>query len=286
MTKELGEVCAGIVLFNPDLQRLQLVIKSICNQVDELVLVDNGSDNYAGLQHILDGFENVSLINNAENEGIAKALNQICSYAVEKGYNWCLTLDHDTVCQDNMVSQLLCYTNNERIGIVCPKVDYEGINIKQKNTESETVDVYACMTSGSLSRLAAWREVGGFREDFFIDYVDNEFCMRLGLAGYRIVRVNECVMHHQLGDTRNKNILGFRKRVSIHSPRRYYYMTRNNLSFISEYKSHLNVLKEYLKLVSILFSGIVYADDTKETLYYIKKGISDAHNGKMGKLII
>ena len=284
--KKSGKICAGIVLYNPDIQRLRLVIKSICNQVDEMVLVDNGSENLVELQCTLEDYENVTLIKNAENEGIAKALNQICSFAVEKGYIWCLTLDHDTICHESMVNQLMSYEDNERVGIICPRVDYEGINIKQKNSESETVDVYACMTSGSLTNLNAWEEVGGFREDYFIDFVDNEFCMRLGLVGYRIVRVNGCVMHHQLGDTRDKKILGFRKTVSIHSPRRYYYMTRNNLSFISEYKSHLNVLKEYLKLMSILFSGTFYADDVKETLLFIKKGISDAHNGRMGKLTI
>lgn len=284
MTK-CKDVCAGIVIYNPEIKRLQDVICAICQQVEELILVDNGSTNISEIVEVANEQDNVHLMRNSKNEGIAKALNQICSYSLGKGYEWCLTLDHDTVCHEGMVSQLMNYRDRSKIGIVCPRVDYEDVNIKQKNTESETVDVYACMTSGSLTNLSAWKQIGGFRESYFIDYVDNEFCMRLGLAGYRIVRVNGCIMHHRLGESVKKRLFYiFPVTVTTHNPWRFYYMTRNNLLFIDKYRKHLNITKEYAKITSIIYHGILYSNHRRETVSYIWRGVKDAHRHREGEM--
>lgn len=283
MRKKSDKVIAGIVLFNPNPERLMHVIRSICCQVSELVLVDNGSKDFDGICSAIKDFRSIRIIRNKENWGIAKALNQISEYGHANGYEWCLTLDQDTVCCNDMVKQLLCYSKEERIGILCPRVDYEGSALKQEG--AETVDVYACMTSGSLMRLDAWSKVGGFRESYFIDFVDNEFCMRLGLSGYRIVRVNSCIMYHQLGERTRVKVLGlFSKDAIVHSPWRYYYMTRNNLLFIKQYKKNLNIFREYGKLASILYSAVLYTNTSKENLSYIIRGFRDACHNKEGRL--
>lgn len=283
--RKSDEVIAGAVLYNPDFERLKKVIGAICVQVSELVLVDNGSRNIDEILDYTKENRRIHVIRNEENEGIAKGLNQICEYGVAHDYSWCLTLDQDTVCDGDMVSRLLHYCEDEKAGIVCPRVDYEGAGIVQKGTDSETVDVYACMTSGSLTRLTAWKELGGFRESYFIDFVDNEFCMRLGLAGYRIIRVNHCIMHHQLGEMVPLKVFGlFPRRALVHSPWRYYYMTRNNLLFIKQYRKHLRILREYAKLAKILYYGIVFTNTRKETCRYVLRGFRDARKNKEGRM--
>jgi len=52
----LGKVCAGIVLYNPSLDRLKENIKSIYNQVEEVFVVDNASNN---LMEIKKYFQNI-----------------------------------------------------------------------------------------------------------------------------------------------------------------------------------------------------------------------------------
>lgn len=283
----MAKIYSGIVLYNSELPRLLLSLDSISIQVDRVILVDNGSSNIEEICNAVTSFDNVLVVRNHENLGIATALNQICSIAYRDNAEWVLTLDQDTVCPNDIIEQLHRFGNIEEIGIVCPSVDYEGLNIHMRPSDGPVTCVYACMTSGSLTNVAAWKKVGGFRDDFFIDFVDNEFCMKLGLAGYKIVRNNNCIMHHQLGNVCKKRLFGvLKKKVSIHSPWRLYYMTRNNLLFIWEYKHHLNIIKEYLKLCSIIFPGLLYADDKKNTYSYIKKGIIDAREGKVGKLIM
>ena len=70
-------IYAGIVSFNPDISRLEENINAIYSQVDKIIIVDNNSKNVSDINTITDKLKNVFLINNNNNFGIAKALNQI-----------------------------------------------------------------------------------------------------------------------------------------------------------------------------------------------------------------
>mgnify|MGYP003311394843 CR=1 FL=1 len=72
------DIMAGIVLYNPEKKRLKENIDAIINQVDKIVLVDNGSDLTLDTKDFFgEASDKVVLIRNSENKGIAKALNQI-----------------------------------------------------------------------------------------------------------------------------------------------------------------------------------------------------------------
>ena len=281
--RESLSVCAGVVLFNPDIERTTKVIHSILHQVKELFLVDNGSANIEQIRVLSSSLSNVSLFENSENKGIAKALNQICQKGYDSGFQWVITLDQDTICPENLVEQLYSYANKDEIGIVCPAVDYEGLD-KQKTKEgAETEYTYACMTSSSLTNINAWRKVGGFKEPYFIDFVDNEFCMKLGIHGYKILRVFSCTIKHQLGNSREIRVLGEKLRGTCHNKIRCYYMMRNNVLFIKEYSRHLNTMKEYIKLLYVAWGEILFSQHKTETIKFLIMGINDGFKGVTGK---
>lgn len=280
----MNNICAGIVSYNPDVDRLKRNISAICDQVSKVYIVDNGSSNLIEISSLVETFTNASLIINTVNFGIAKALNQLCEAAEVDSYRWILTLDQDTICPENLIEQLSKYAGREDVGIICPSVRYEGWDSDdERPTNIEYEEVKACMTSGSLTRIEAWDKVKGFREEYFIDFVDNEFCMKLRLAQYRIIRVNTCAMSHQLGEPGTYNILRIKKiKYTRHAPWRFYYMIRNNRAFIEEYKDHLPVFKEYLKLWYILTKGFLFAKEKKKTFYFILKGYKDGRTLRLG----
>lgn len=267
--------CAGIVTYEPDVVRLKKNLSRVARQVDGVYIVDNHSSIANEIRQLLFAYDNVELIENDRNYGIAKALNQMCEIAVERGYSWILTLDQDTVVSESMIELFKPYTDDLMNGIICPAVYYEGWGKKPEGIKN-TQYVYACMTSASLTQIEAWRRVGGFRENYFIDYVDNEFCMKLGLNHYKILRVNAVQISHQLGESGTKKVMGFKIRYSRHSPLRLYYMARNNYAFIREYRAHLSVFKEILKMNYVLAQGILFSDKRKEAIRFVKRGISDA----------
>lgn len=279
----MSDFCAGIVTYQPDILRLKENLAGITCQVKRVYIVDNHSSDKEILWKLINEYSNVSLIENDHNYGIARALNQMCEQAVKDGFGWILTLDQDTITPQGLIKAFKPYTDIPEIGIICPAVCYDGWNNKI-NDRTKTEYTYACMTSASLTRTLAWEKVGGFREDYFIDFVDNEFCMKLGINNYKILRVNECQIHHQLGDSGTKKVFGlFRIRYSKHSPLRLYYMARNNYSFIREYGRYLSVFKENLKLGYVLGMGYLFSDDKKKALQYMIQGLKDARVGITGE---
>ena len=97
------EIITGIILYNPDLSRLRENISAILPQVDNVVLVENGSSDITYLKELED--EKIELIVNDENMGIAYALNQVMQYAHDNSYEWALTLDQDSVVPPGLVDK-------------------------------------------------------------------------------------------------------------------------------------------------------------------------------------
>ena len=71
----LDAVLVGIVTFNPDLGRLKDNINAVLVQVKHILIVDNGSDNFEEVNCLFS--DDITIIKNVKNEGIAKALRQI-----------------------------------------------------------------------------------------------------------------------------------------------------------------------------------------------------------------
>src|SRR5208282_1867150 len=100
-------VCAVIVTYHIG-EAIHRCFNSIHPQVGHVILVDNGSDERTRRE--LDKLalqSSVTVILNERNEGIAHALNQGVKGALDKGYPWVLTLDHDSQASPDMVERLL-----------------------------------------------------------------------------------------------------------------------------------------------------------------------------------
>lgn len=106
----INRVCAIIITYNVK-ENIINVVNAIKGQVSEVLLVDNGSDKSTLeiLSDLKNTNNNVSLILNNKNLGIAKAINKGIKFATKKDFNWILTLDHDTICEKDMIKKCLMY---------------------------------------------------------------------------------------------------------------------------------------------------------------------------------
>jgi rhamnosyltransferase len=91
---------------------------------------------------------------------------------------------------------------------------------------TDIVPVDYLVSSGLLIPMAVLDRVGGMREELFIDYVDIEWGLRAGAAGYRSFGVCGAFMNHQLGET---PISFMGKPRPVHTPLRHYYAVRNGI---------------------------------------------------------
>ena len=269
-------ICAGIVLYNPDIDRLKENIEAIISQVGSVVLVDNGSDNLAEIRTLIQGFDSrLHIMAQGENKGIAAALNKILKYSSDNEYQWVITLDQDSVCPENIIKEYNKYIHLDDVAMIASRVVDRNANKLEDVSGDELQYLDRCITSATLNRVSALLDVGGFDERLFIDFVDYDMCTRLRLKGYKIARHNGVKLLHEIGKSKDVKLFGRSFVVYNHSPMRRYYYTRNVLYYMKKYKEHINYKKERNDFIVRTMLVIIYEKNKWKNLKSIFKGIRD-----------
>lgn len=269
---------AGIVTYNPDIKRLQENIAAIAPQVTGIVIVDNGSANVEEICRLIEGREEISMVWNEENQGIARALNQIVQFAEEKDWKWVLTIDQDSVCEPELITTYRKYMDFDQVAMITCLFRDRNFGIQQEYEFSEEYR-YAerCITSGCLTKIAPCLEVGGFDENMFIDYVDFDMCYMLKEHGYQILQTSYRGVLHELGSAERKVFFGREVIVTNHSPGRRYYYSRNLVYFIRKHSGYVSKRRYYTKLYGRLGVVLFYEKNKWKKLREGFRGIADGY---------
>jgi rhamnosyltransferase len=283
---EKGNTCAVVVTFHPDADLFHRVEK-VAKQAGQIVIVDNGSP-ASYLDQIRDIADKLAihLILNVLNEGIACALNAGVRWAASQGYQWVLTLDQDTAIAPDMIDTLAdvfrWYPAQESLAVI-------GSNYRDKVDGRLLCDevigpnrppgkeMVAVLTSGSLVSVGAFLAIGGFREEFFIDCVDFEYCLRARAHGFHVVMTSKAVMEHGIGHLTYHRVLWIKVGTSNHSPVRQYFMTRNTLILAREYisKEPRWILKYLWAWVRSIVRVLLFEDERIPKTKCIARGCID-----------
>lgn len=237
---ESARVHAVVVSYRSDPERLALQFERLLQQVSAIVWVDNASGD--GLR-TLDGrwpAERLHPIWLDDNLGIGTAQNRGMEHALALGATHVLLMDDDSLPAPDMVAQLLaalatcpqaaavgaCHVDPRRQAERTPFSMVSGARLRWLpcTDASQVWEVDHVIASGCLIPAPALRAVGRMREDFFIDWVDTEWCLRARGRGWRIYGVCAALLEHTLGD-QVVRVLG--REIPRHAPWRHYYQARN-----------------------------------------------------------
>ena len=276
------KVLAGIVLFNPNIERLRQNIGAILPQVDGVVCVDNGSNNLSEVKADLP--DSVAYVENAQNKGIATALNQILNYAVNNKYQWFVTLDQDSVCADGLVAEYRKCINLPQVALLTCRIEDRNFQATLRYDAKEApVEIDQCITSASFCKTDALNNIGGFDENMFIDSVDFDICLNLRKHGFKIYRIPFVGMLHEVGHGRNVRLFGREKIIYNHSPLRNYYIARNHVYMAKKYSEDFSMLKVRLKEFETRILILLYESDKFAKIHARRMGIRDGINNRMGE---
>ncbi|MCU1513350.1 MAG: hypothetical protein JWO10_440 [Microbacteriaceae bacterium] len=248
-----GRVIAVVPTYRPDAMLLAR-LDVLAAQVDAVIVVDDGSP--AGSALSLDSLQEAGfeLVQSAQNAGIAAALNIGTAMAIERGADYVLTLDQDTVLPPGYVGACLrtfataagvAATSGVVVGIVGTH-SVNGIPARVGGWHSEHVPgielVREGIQSGMVISVACLRVAGLFDERLVIDCVDGEFCLRSSDRGFAMAVAPGTDIEHSLGEQVPLRPFGIQRHANgqpatyeYHSPLRRYYITRNTIDLALRY---------------------------------------------------
>jgi rhamnosyltransferase len=268
-----------------------------------VLVVDNASKDRT--RHIVQSHDRVNAETErmARNIGVAAAFNIGMSRARDLGAEWFFILDQDSVCGEGCLSRLLetgrRLVSTGKVGAVCatPRSllfqdvvhfpyrwngrTFRPVCDDARGDSEAVVAIDSSISSGTLYLLEALWSVGGFRENYFIDFVDHECHLRLRRKGWTLWWDRRVSLYHQLGRIQKMTKDGL---WIEHDPSRYYYMARNMLEgylrlggvkalfpFACMMKRHIGLLRRY-------------GERPQESIRFIFRGVGDALLGRFGPL--
>ncbi|MFO7447594.1 MAG: glycosyltransferase family 2 protein [Ignavibacteriaceae bacterium] len=275
-------IAGVVVLYNPHVEVIQN-INSYINQINFLFIIDNSEKRNYEIAEYFQNHSGVEYIFNEDNLGVAAALNIGAKKADEQGCTYLLTMDQDSKAPPGMIETFLEGMKIFKgVGLISP-FHYNEAHSLVPSAKKYTTEL-AVMTSGNLLNLLAFKDIGGFNEDYFIDHVDTEYCLRLNMMGYKLIQCNEILLQHNEASPIKKNLFYRTVYLYNHSPIRFYYKARNR-QYLKKYKRYFPELfrVEAQLFWRTLLKVILFENEKILKLKMATLGYIDYLKGKTGR---
>ncbi|MDR7654222.1 glycosyltransferase family 2 protein [Acinetobacter junii] len=286
----MTNIYSVIITFNPNVNSVLKLIESLSFQNVKVIIVDNDSRNKNELKNI--SLASVIFLEN--NFGIAKAQNVGIEQAIQNSADFILFFDQDSSIPESYVSDLMSdymdlETRKEKIGAIGPRfIDdrhnfyYKTINLSKSGFRhkidvskiSQPIHSSLLISSGSLISVKTLKEVGMMRENYFIDYVDTEWCIRAEALGFKNFMSAKAIMRHTIGD---KMIQLVFFNVPVHSPFRRYYRVRNAIYMLRE--PHVPFLLFFREMIFNFIHQMILVCFEKKKMEYLRSYFNGIRDG-------
>lgn len=240
----------------------------------EMVVVENGSND--GSYEALSKIKDIQLLANDKNLGFSGGMNRGIQYALSRNSDYIIILNNDTVADQDLFVNLAKAA--QKADIVSPKIyfapgfefhknryqkkdlgkviwyaggfiDWQniigrhlGVDEVDRGQFSKSKEVDFATGACMLIKKEVFTKVGLLDDKYFLYLEDMDFCVRVKMAGFKIIFQPKAILWHKNAVTSGGS----------GSKLQDYYITRNRLLFALKYaklKTKIAVLKQ-----SILWS--------------------------------
>lgn len=284
--------CVIIVTYEPELNNLKRLTQCVQEAGFVPVLVDN-SENHSVEEK--DVSSRSHIIRMKGNAGIAAAQNAGISYAYSKGAEVLGFFDQDSTADEKLLTKLENALKKLGECVVAPvAVDKDTLleyPVQRLNKfgypkdvfvkgEKEPQQVDLVISSGMMTTARVFERVGNYEEDFFIDFVDVEWCIRCKKAGVPVFVIPNAILLHKIG---NENVTIGEMNIVVHSAVRTYYKVRNSFLLLYKKVGFLFTIRQILPALLHNFLQIFSVKNKGMYLKYYLLGILHGICGVRGK---
>ena len=209
-------VAVGVVAFDPDPELILPLVRSTLEEAACVFVFVNAIIEPEILAALEALGSRCRVIHSDDNLGVAEALNLIALHAIVAGCSRVLLFDQDSRPPAALLSSLNQAMDHlqaagEQVAVVGPAIvapkncakqfkSPRYFGARERVATAGLLPVRYIITSGSLLNLEAFRKIGKFRSDFFIDSVDTEWCLRAWSRGFSCWYVPSVAMEHTIGE--------------------------------------------------------------------------------------
>ena len=256
----------------------------------DIVVIDNNS-NDGSYEYVVENYNTIKVIRNSKNLGYSKGFNVGINYAIENKADYVLIVNNDTSIGRKALKKLVeTAESDQKIGFVTGKVmslfdrktiqtagrrndnlrlvgNHIGAGIEDQGQFNGIKDFDFVDDIFLLVKKEVLDKVGGYDEDFFLQFEEADWCCRVKRAGFRIVYNSKAIIWHggslsSGGDVnstyaffRPKNIIIFMKK---NSPPSHFFKFLLNYLFIQSPKNCMNyIVKRKAAFVFTHLKGII-----------------------------
>ena len=244
------EITIVLVLYEEDFKLINQCLENIKNF--NIVIIDNAG-NKKLKQKINKKFNIIEYVLNPKNVGYSKAVNQ--------GINLCLT-DYVFVYQADCIMSvksieilLSAHKKYDNCFLVSPttydlnsNLTFNGSTSPEKNLGNDVIHlegdicVDTIVTAAYLFKKKDMIDIGFFDENFFIYFLDFDFCRTVNNQKKSIIQVFDSKTIHVHGDLKVKNIF---KKIFF----RNYYFTFDELYYYFKINKHHQIFNQLKKKI-------------------------------------
>ena len=264
-------------------------VSNLINPVEQVIVVDNGSTD-GSVDSIKHNFPDVKIIQNEVNLGYSLGFNKGIDYSMEKGADFILIMNNDTVIDSYALGELLrIIKEDKQNGFVSGKVlEHKYPNIIQ--TVGRKKDFISLISEthigageediGQYDNIAEYdyiddvfllvrkeviEKTGGYDGSFFLYYEETDWCKRVRNAGFKIKYTPNAKIWHK----------GSLSSGGGMNPTKRYWLSRNQYLFIMR---NGNNIQKFLFLIKNIFfnlpimSILYFKKRRKELIFPLIKG--------------
>jgi rhamnosyltransferase len=277
-----------VIAYYPDKHKLLQLCENLILQNTRVVVVDNTPDN-------LDLYafpEKCDYISLGYNSGIAYAQNVGIRFARERNAAVIFFLDQDSTPPSSFISTL-----TKELPITIPRVVGPVRIDREKHFEyaseilnrigypkkiygrysKHLIAVDSMISSGTGVTTITFQSVGLMDEDFFIDHVDDEWCLRARKCGVELFIHSGVEMQHSIGK-KTQQLAGLT--IFVSSAERCYYSMRNAIFLFK--KKHIPILFATKNFVSTLIHQLLQLRYVEDKWQYFSLSMLGLFHGIKG----
>lgn len=278
-------IVAVVTAYHPD-DRLAAVVESALANCASVIVADNTPGDAPSRAEKLDD-PRVKVLRTGSNRGLAGALNAGLDQ-VPHDARAVLFLDQDSVLPAGLVAGLIADLEDESIGVVGPTpVDAETGARYERGAQKHGVldDRPSIITSGMLVRRDCLEQAGRFREEFFVDCVDSDFCLKARRGGSRVVRDAALLLPHSIGSGRDHRLGPLTVRVLHYPAWRHYWIARNGIVLSREFgaRERTFVVDNALFMARWLLVTALFDDRRRASVPAVLQGLLHGLTGRVAR---